>query len=125
VAPLTKCSFCGKSQEQVRKLIAGPAAWICDECVDLCVEIIAPESEERANQDQSRSDLLWKIEVQAQTDKPMVRDRLRSDVASWGRIAQSVTSREEDLLSGDVRVQERVRKGMSAVTDQVPEEKGE
>ena len=35
-----KCSFCGKSQEQVRKLIAGPGVYICDECIDLCNEIL-------------------------------------------------------------------------------------
>ena len=38
-----KCSFCGKSQKQVKKLIAGPAVYICDECIDLCNEIIEEE----------------------------------------------------------------------------------
>ncbi|MFZ4803375.1 MAG: ATP-dependent protease ATP-binding subunit ClpX [Synechococcus lacustris] len=38
-----KCSFCGKSQEQVRKLIAGPGVYICDECIDLCNEILDEE----------------------------------------------------------------------------------
>src|SRR5258708_26562320 len=37
---LVKCSFCGKSQKQVKKLIAGPGVYICDECIDLCNEII-------------------------------------------------------------------------------------
>ena len=37
------CSFCGKSQRQVKKLIAGPGVYICNECVDRCVEIIAQE----------------------------------------------------------------------------------
>jgi ATP-dependent Clp protease ATP-binding subunit ClpX len=40
------CSFCGKSQDEVRKLIAGPTVYICDECIGLCNEIIAEESEE-------------------------------------------------------------------------------
>jgi ATP-dependent Clp protease ATP-binding subunit ClpX len=40
---LLKCSFCGKSQKQVRKLIAGPGVYICDECIDLCNEIIEEE----------------------------------------------------------------------------------
>ena len=40
---LLKCSFCGKSQKQVKKLIAGPGVYICDECIDLCNEIIAGE----------------------------------------------------------------------------------
>src|SRR5207249_2411048 len=38
-----KCSFCGKSQEQVRKLVAGPGVYICDECIELCTEIIEEE----------------------------------------------------------------------------------
>ena len=38
------CSFCGKSQDQVRKLIAGPTVYICDECVDLCCEIIGEDA---------------------------------------------------------------------------------
>ncbi|MBO2943962.1 ATP-dependent protease ATP-binding subunit ClpX [Paenibacillus sp. F411] len=38
-----KCSFCGKSQEQVRKLVAGPGVYICDECIDLCSEIVEEE----------------------------------------------------------------------------------
>ena len=42
-ADLLKCSFCGKSQKQVKKLIAGPGVYICDECIDLCNEIIDEE----------------------------------------------------------------------------------
>ncbi len=40
---LLKCSFCGKSQKQVKKLIAGPGVYVCDECIELCNEIIAEE----------------------------------------------------------------------------------
>ena len=40
---LVKCSFCGKSQKQVKKLIAGPGVYICDECIELCNDIIAEE----------------------------------------------------------------------------------
>jgi ATP-dependent Clp protease ATP-binding subunit ClpX len=43
---LLKCSFCGKSQKQVKKLIAGPSVYICDECIDLCNEIIEEELSE-------------------------------------------------------------------------------
>jgi ATP-dependent Clp protease ATP-binding subunit ClpX len=65
-----KCSFCGKSQEQVRKLIAGPGVYICDECVELCNEILdeelmdeptpvatAPRSEERSKRTPRRDPL--------------------------------------------------------------------
>ncbi len=54
---LLKCSFCGKSQKQVRKLIAGPGVYICDECIDLCNEII---EEELAPEDGVRWDELPK-----------------------------------------------------------------
>src|SRR5687768_18413155 len=40
---LVKCSFCGKSQKQVKKRIAGPGVYICDECIDLCNDIIEEE----------------------------------------------------------------------------------
>ncbi|MEO1582597.1 MAG: ClpX C4-type zinc finger protein, partial [Pseudomonadota bacterium] len=42
---LLYCSFCGKSQHEVRKLIAGPSVFICDECVELCNDIIREELE--------------------------------------------------------------------------------
>jgi ATP-dependent Clp protease ATP-binding subunit ClpX len=45
---LLKCSFCGKSQKQVKKLIAGPGVYICDECIDLCNEILEEEFSETA-----------------------------------------------------------------------------
>ncbi|MEY3383499.1 MAG: ATP-dependent Clp protease ATP-binding subunit ClpX [Actinomycetota bacterium] len=52
---LLKCTFCGKSQKQVRKLIAGPSVYICDECIELCNEII---EEELGNQARSQTESL-------------------------------------------------------------------
>lgn len=49
---LLYCSFCGKSQHEVRKLIAGPSVFICDECVDLCNDIIREEVEDAASEEQ-------------------------------------------------------------------------
>jgi ATP-dependent Clp protease ATP-binding subunit ClpX len=49
------CSFCGKSQHEVRKLIAGPSVFVCDECVELCNEIIREESEELGDEKSSPS----------------------------------------------------------------------
>ena len=46
---LVKCSFCAKTQKQVKKLIAGPGVYICDECIDLCNDIIADELHEQAD----------------------------------------------------------------------------
>jgi ATP-dependent Clp protease ATP-binding subunit ClpX len=50
---LLYCSFCGKSQHEVRKLIAGPSVFICDECVDLCNDIIREEIQEAASEENS------------------------------------------------------------------------
>ena len=41
-----RCSFCGKAQENVRRIVAGPGVYICDECVDLCTSIIEAEGYE-------------------------------------------------------------------------------
>ena len=46
-----RCSFCGKSQEEVKKLIAGPSVYICDECIELCNEIMVEEWAQEKNQD--------------------------------------------------------------------------
>ncbi|WP_066963783.1 ATP-dependent Clp protease ATP-binding subunit ClpX [Microbulbifer sp. Q7] len=51
---LLYCSFCGKSQQEVRKLIAGPSVYICDECVELCTDIIREEVQESVDGDDSR-----------------------------------------------------------------------
>ena len=51
-----KCSFCGKSQDQVKKLIAGPDVYICDECVELCNEILDEEFFENKEKDGEKSD---------------------------------------------------------------------
>ncbi len=56
-ADLLKCSFCGKSQKQVQQLIAGPGVYICDECVELCNEIIEERLAEAADESPSDFDL--------------------------------------------------------------------
>ena len=52
---LLHCNFCGKSQHEVRKLIAGPSVYVCDECVELCNDIIREELQETAEQGESKS----------------------------------------------------------------------
>src|SRR5712675_1885009 len=54
---LLYCSFCGKSQHEVRKLIAGPSVFICDECIDLCNDIIREEASTDTGQKTAKSDL--------------------------------------------------------------------
>jgi len=64
------CSFCGKSQHEVRKLIAGPSVFICDECVELCNDIIREELEEKAAS--ARSDLPKPAEILAVLDQYVI-----------------------------------------------------
>jgi len=65
-----KCSFCNKSQRDVRKLIAGPTVYICDECVDICLDIIA---EERENEEQEgRQHLPKPIEINSFLDEYVI-----------------------------------------------------
>jgi hypothetical protein len=51
------CSFCGKGRDEVRKLIAGPQVYICDECVDLCDDILEQEQEPLSTEDKASSTL--------------------------------------------------------------------
>ena len=65
-----KCSFCGKTQEQVRKLVAGPGVYICDECIELCNEIIEEEMGEEG--DPGFGDLLKPQEINEALDQYVV-----------------------------------------------------
>jgi len=67
---LLKCSFCGKSQKQVKKLIAGPAVYICDECIDLCNEII--EEEFSATEEITFTELPKPVEINSYLDDYVV-----------------------------------------------------
>ena len=65
-----KCSFCGKSQDQVRRLIAGPSVYICDECIELCQEIIHEEFDE--NIELEMGELLKPIEIKNILDEYVI-----------------------------------------------------
>ena len=67
---LLYCSFCGKSQHEVRKLIAGPSVFVCDECVELCNDIIREELEDRA--EKSRDKLPKPPEIKAVLDSYVI-----------------------------------------------------
>ena len=54
---LLHCNFCGKSQHEVRKLIAGPSVYVCDECVELCNDIIREELQESNEKEETRSQI--------------------------------------------------------------------
>jgi ATP-dependent Clp protease ATP-binding subunit ClpX len=66
------CSFCGKSQHEVKKLIAGPSVFICDECIDLCNEIIRDELPAGDDAQQARSDLPTPAEIKANLDNYVI-----------------------------------------------------
>ncbi|HSR04032.1 MAG TPA: ATP-dependent Clp protease ATP-binding subunit ClpX [Proteiniclasticum sp.] len=67
---LLKCSFCGKSQDQVKRLIAGPGVYICDECIELCSEIVAEELTEKNEQDFTK--LAKPMEIKAHLDQYVI-----------------------------------------------------
>ena len=69
---LLYCSFCGKSQHEVRKLIAGPAVFVCDECVDLCNDIIREESQSDIPGKVDKSDLPVPHEIRARLDEYVI-----------------------------------------------------
>jgi len=69
---LLYCSFCGKSQHEVRKLIAGPSVFICDECVELCNDIIREEIQQADNSKSSGSDLPTPHEISGILDQYVI-----------------------------------------------------
>jgi ATP-dependent Clp protease ATP-binding subunit ClpX len=66
------CSFCGKSQHEVKKLIAGPSVFICDECIDLCNEIIRDELPTADDSREARGDLPTPSEIKANLDNYVI-----------------------------------------------------
>src|SRR6266850_2503321 len=84
-----KCSFCGKSQSDVRKLIAGPTVYICDECIELCNDIIAEEWEEEKSKE-IRS-LPKPSEIKTVLDQYVVgQDRAKKILAVAGYVGEDV-----------------------------------
>ncbi|MFZ0449093.1 MAG: ATP-dependent Clp protease ATP-binding subunit ClpX [Desulfatiglandaceae bacterium] len=75
------CSFCGKSQDEVKKLIAGPSVYICDECIQLCNEIIAEEYGDKAGKDSS-ADLPKPSEIKETVDQYVIEQEKAKKVLS-------------------------------------------
>jgi ATP-dependent Clp protease ATP-binding subunit ClpX len=69
---LLYCSFCGKSQHEVRKLIAGPSVFVCDECIELCNDIIREENNSAVPGKTDRSDLPVPHEIRASLDEYVI-----------------------------------------------------
>ena len=84
-ADLLKCSFCGKSQKQVQQLIAGPGVYICDECVELCNEIIEERLAEAGEETSSEFELGPK-------SYPQTRSKIVARSSTWRSGMSSSTS---------------------------------
>ncbi len=101
-----KCSFCGKSQDQVKRLIAGPNVYICDECIELCQEIIHEEFEE--NFDMGTSDLPKPREIKDILDQYVIgQDVAKKALAvavynHYKRIDQDIKSDEVELQKSNI-----------------------
>jgi ATP-dependent Clp protease ATP-binding subunit ClpX len=68
---LLRCSFCGKTQEEVKKIIAGPTVYICDECIDLCNDIMEEEYQNE-HADEFQKELLKPAEIKDVLDNYVV-----------------------------------------------------
>jgi ATP-dependent Clp protease ATP-binding subunit ClpX len=97
---LLKCSFCGKSQKQVKKLIAGPGVYICDECIELCNEII--EEEFSSHEEVSFTELPKPAEIDAYLDDYVVgqeiaKQKLAVAVYNHYKRIRSAENRRDDV----------------------------
>ena len=93
---LLKCSFCGKSQKQVKKLIAGPSVYICDECIDLCNEII--EEEFSTTEEISFTELPKPSEIKTYLD-----DYVVGQEEAKKKLSVAVYNHYKRIRSGDIQ----------------------
>ncbi|NIA08287.1 MAG: ATP-dependent Clp protease ATP-binding subunit ClpX [Nitrospiraceae bacterium] len=77
-----RCSFCGKSQDEVKKLIAGPSVYICDECIELCNDILAEEYEGRAEPGKPGNKVPKPAEIKALLDEYVIGQELAKKTLS-------------------------------------------
>jgi ATP-dependent Clp protease ATP-binding subunit ClpX len=97
-----KCSFCGKSQETVRKLIAGPSVYICDECVQLCNEIILEEWDEQTSEVSQK--LLRPKEIRSILDEYVIGQKQAKQILAVA-VYNHYKRIEADIDLGDVELQ--------------------
>ena len=96
------CSFCGKSQDEVRKLIAGPTVYICDECIELCNEIIVEETEERFVP--GKLTVPKPVEIKAKLDEYVIGQEHAKKILSVA-VHNHYKRIDTRILSGDVELQ--------------------
>jgi ATP-dependent Clp protease ATP-binding subunit ClpX len=109
-ADLLKCSFCGKSQKQVQQLIAGPGVYICDECVELCNEIIEERLAEAGEEVSSEFDLPKPKEIYAFLEEYVIGQEAAKRALSvavynhYKRIRARSTLTAADAIADDVEI---------------------
>ena len=103
-----KCSFCGKGQEEVKKLIAGPNVFICDQCIDLCNDIIAEDDDIEETPISSTKSIMTPSEIKAMLDKFVVGQESAKKILSvavhnhYKRIESSVDMEEVELQKSNI-----------------------
>jgi ATP-dependent Clp protease ATP-binding subunit ClpX len=98
-----RCSFCGKSQEEVKKLIAGPAVYICDECIELCNEIIEEEYEKEV-ETQKKGGFPTPAEIKTSLDQYVIKQENAKKILSVA-VYNHYKRLETSLNTGDVDLQ--------------------
>jgi ATP-dependent Clp protease ATP-binding subunit ClpX len=98
-----RCSFCGKSQEEVKKLIAGPAVYICDECIELCNEIIEEEYEKEV-ETQKKGGFATPAEIKSSLDQYVIKQETAKKILSVA-VYNHYKRLETSLNTGDVDLQ--------------------
>lgn len=108
-----KCSFCGKSQDEVRKLVAGPGVYICDECIELCTEIVEEElgqEEEQKNEEFKQKKIPKPKEIRALLDEHVIGQDKAKEV-----LAVAVYEHHKELDSKDKKEEIELQKNNIAL----------
>ncbi|MEJ2154299.1 MAG: ATP-dependent Clp protease ATP-binding subunit ClpX [Desulfobacteraceae bacterium] len=95
------CSFCGKNQKEVKKLIAGPAVYICDECIQLCSEIIEEETEKEATE---MANLMAPKEIKVKLDEYVIEQDLAKKILAVA-VYNHYKRLDSAIGAGDVEIQ--------------------